>query len=1191
MIARWLARFAPLSLCVFVGALALAAVPASAAQTRRLLGTFGGASSTVADPYPLSDPQEVAVDQGTEDVYVADMGNHRVEKFSATGQFLLAFGGNVGGSGVDVCGGAVVCASGSEGSAPGELASPEFIAVDNDPLSPSFHDVYVADTADNVISKFTAEGALVESWGVKGQLNGSGTPSGSLGPIAGIAVGTTGVLYVFNLTNTVFKFEPDSGFSSELLLAYGIRPVGFAVNSAGDMFKVRGSGAILESGPSGEVLGFITAEAVGETSALTVAPSGDLYFLTNQGQLDHDVFNGSGEVEEPGGKTCALAPAEGCSASDSTDIGFAGSGIAALTSGDTFVADPGEGTIYRYGQLVTAVPPEAPRSEQTAELKAVSVKLQGVLNAASEGESGIYDFLYRQSASECEGGQATPVGHSLGGRGEVVSTTIGELVPHAKYTFCLRVSNGAGEVATGPPVSFMTLVAAPVPSEMSVSNVAATSATLEASVNPGGEVSSYVFELALAGGTFVPLNEARGVVAEGVRSVPVASFHTQSLQPATVYEFRVSATNSAGTVVGEPVSFTTQATGGGLELPDGRQWELVSPPDKHGAAIFPIGESSHVQAAADGDAVTFEVSVPTESNPAGFPGLDQVLSVREPDGWVSRDIMPPTEKITPLTIGEPEGYVAFSEDLSVAVLQQAGPLDPLISPEASEQTAYLRTNFVNGNVHEPCTEECFRPLVTGKAGYANVPKGTVIDRSEGCSSLCGPMFSGAALDLSHIAFKNQTPLLPGAGEEEEYEWADGRLSLGNKLPERRVSTSADGSWSYFVSGEALTSGAQSEPQCNVYGSLEGLCNLYVSHSGVTRLVAVLSNEDSPDWQGTASGSSAGDKLPNRTSRVSPDGRWFAFMSQRELTGYDSHDAASGTPDEEVYLYHAPENLASEAGLLVCASCDPTGARPVGLRYGSPTQPGTLLSLERRLVSGGDVWGENQWLAANIPGWTGYALESAIYQSRYLSDNGRLFFNSYGALVPQDVNGDEDVYEYEPPGVGDCATGSVLYSARSGGCVGLVSSGQAAGESAFLDASENGGDVFFLTAGKLVSSDYDTSLDVYDAHECTKAAPCFPAAAATPPACDTGDACKPAPSPQPAIYGSPPSATFSGAGNVIPGPPAGSVTAKAKGSTKAQKLARALRSCRARRGKPRRVCERQARARFARRVGGAKRGGR
>ena len=87
-------------------------------------------------------------------------------------------------------------------------------------------------------------------------------------------------------------------------------------------------------------------------------------------------------------------------------------------------------------------------------------------------------------------------------------------------------------------------------------------------------------------------------------------------------------------------------------------------------------------------------------------------------------------------------------------------------------------------------------------------------------------------------------------------------------------------------------------------------------------------------------------------------------------------------------------------------------------------------------------GAEHWLAGNIPGWTSESLTNALYQSRYLSNEGRLFFDSADALVPgiatptreEQVNGHtqkvgvENVYEYEPAGVGSCASGA------AGGCV-------------------------------------------------------------------------------------------------------------------------------------------------------------
>ena len=138
-----------------------------------------------------------------------------------------------------------------------------------------------------------------------------------------------------------------------------------------------------------------------------------------------------------------------------------------------------------------------------------------------------------------------------------------------------------------------------------------------------------------------------------------------------------------------------------------------------------------------------------------------------------------------------------------------------------------------------------------------------------------------------------------------------------------------------------------------------------------------------------------------------------------------------------------------------------------------------------------------------------------------------------------------------------SVGSATFGERSGGCVAMVSSGSSPEESAFLDASDSGGDVFFLTGARLSGLDRDTSLDVYDAHECSAQSPCAGGLAVAPPACVTEASCRPAPSPQPGVFGAPASETFSGAGNVTA--PAGSPGAVAL--TSAQKLKLALAACR------------------------------
>jgi hypothetical protein len=157
-----------------------------------------------------------------------------------------------------------------------------------------------------------------------------------------------------------------------------------------------------------------------------------------------------------------------------------------------------------------------------------------------------------------------------------------------------------------------------------------------------------------------------------------------------------------------------------------------------------------------------------------------------------------------------------------------------------------------------------------------------------------------------------------------------------------LGTSADGSYVYFVADGVLAEGA-SPGQC-VTSILEGgpqHCNLYLWHAGQTRFVATLTQDDNsqaqksnPETSGAADDWSP--ELSNLTARVSPDGSHLLFMSDSPLTGYDSEPSGGGSCEphivggrrcQEVYLYDA---TAGSEGDLTCVSCNPTGARPLGL---------------------------------------------------------------------------------------------------------------------------------------------------------------------------------------------------------------------------------------------------------------------
>jgi hypothetical protein len=173
-------------------------------------------------------------------------------------------------------------------------------------------------------------------------------------------------------------------------------------------------------------------------------------------------------------------------------------------------------------------------------------------------------------------------------------------------------------------------------------------------------------------------------------------------------------------------------------------------------------------------------------------------------------------------------------------------------------------------------------------------------------------------------------------------------------------------------------------------------------------------------------------------------------------------------------------------------------------------------------------------------------------------------------------GVENVYEYEPAGVGTCA--------KAEGCVALISSGTSENESAFLEASVSGDDVFFVTTEKLFATDPDSTYDAYDAHVCTAESPCIQPPPPSTVACEGEAGCKGLSNPVPQ-FGSGGTSLFSGAGN-----PPGKVEVRgekeqSKGKAKLsrkQLLAKALSKCRKqyKHAKKKRVaCERRARKKY------------
>ena len=761
------------------------------------------------------------------------------------------------------------------------------------------------------------------------------------------------------------------------------------------------------------------------------------------------------------------------------------------------------------------------------------------------------------------GTESTPESASIGEdfAYHSVSETLTGLSAETAYRFRVIATNSAGPPVDGTAQAFTTLAAALIEGPWAT-DVAGTSATLNANVDPLGASTEYRLEY---GPSTAYGQSLTGTLGEGEAFVQVVR-HLTGLQPATIYHYRLLTTTPVGTVEGADRTFMTQFAAAGSTLPDGRAWELVSPADKHGALIEPPEGKGAIQAAADGSGIAYVANQPMTESTESNQGEIAVLSSRAPGGWRTQEISlpkngPEEESGEVLKDGDLPAPL-FSSDLSQTVLR-AGSTTPLLSEHASELTPYLRRQAQCES--EATSGECFMPLVVGcpppgepcspaVESYANVPPGTRFGFAAEVEHNCRIKVQTATPDSAHVVFATPAALTPEAVNEANncagidagladhanlYEWTAGRLHLINVLliSNRRRATriwvdgindvahtvssdgrwvvwthlgrfylrdtiaeetvqighegalfeamSSDGSRIFYLEGGDLhvletatgtqtdltakqpagSAGVQDSGGLGVsddgsymyfmatgvlaQGGVAGANNLYLARYTAgewnTTFVAMLSSEDEPSWSAENSGAALEQLLLRVTSRVSPGGRFVAFMSNRSLTGYDNVDALSGQRDEEVFVYDAV------SGRLACASCSPTGARPHGL-------------LDKALLVDRSGSWENHWVAGSVPGWDSTAIDSlSVYQPRFLSDSGRLFFNSPDALVPKDTNGLEDVYQYEPPGLGSCTASAATFSTRSGGCVDLISAGTSSGESSFYDASETGDDVFFVTA--------------------------------------------------------------------------------------------------------------------------------
>lgn len=326
-----------------------------------------------------------------------------------------------------------------------------------------------------------------------------------------------------------------------------------------------------------------------------------------------------------------------------------------------------------------------------------------------------------------------------------------------------------------------------------------------------------------------------------------------------------------------------------------------------------------------------------------------------------------------------------------------------------------------------------------------------IDVPEGGSgNASGGQFQWANAQTTRIFFTDEEKLTSTAtteaGKPDLYEY-DLEKPEGERLTDLTADASEaadvlgvsgaseDGSYVYFVAEGVLTGGQE-----NSHGAkaVAGEANLYLSHDGTTTFIATLNARggDQCDWITYC-----------LTARVSQNGKFIAFDSIGELTGYNNHpvhpescEHLTGVPDSpcmEAFRYAAE---AGANGELTCATCNPTGAPPAAELGGWAVIEQAL----RETIRGGPM-----------------ALNNAV------SNSGQVFFETIEKLVQEDQNETWDVYEYAG---GEGRTAQYH----------LISTGKSELPSFFVNATPDGSNVFFLTGQSLLRADTRADYDIYDA---------------------------------------------------------------------------------------------------------------
>lgn len=203
-------------------------------------GANGGDGTNGAGNGEFNFPESIAID-GSDNIYVGEANNYRVQKLDKNGNFIAKWGAN-GGDGssgssdgefngvrgvaiapdgnllvvdegnyriqkLNSSTGAFISKFGTSGNADGEFSAPAGVATD------SSGNIYVADMYNNRIQKFSSNGTFISKWGANGGDSSSGSGDGEFSAVSAVDVDSQGNVYALDYDNgRVQKFDTNGNF-------------------------------------------------------------------------------------------------------------------------------------------------------------------------------------------------------------------------------------------------------------------------------------------------------------------------------------------------------------------------------------------------------------------------------------------------------------------------------------------------------------------------------------------------------------------------------------------------------------------------------------------------------------------------------------------------------------------------------------------------------------------------------------------------------------------------------------------------------------------------------------------------------------------------------------------------------------------------------------------------------------------